>query len=160
MEDQAELIRQQMTEKRAELAEKLETLEHKVAGVLGGAQESVTETVETVKENVQETVAEVKHALDLTAYVREHPWLAIGGAVLVGYLTHEFIARGGLKHLGAFSEELQNLEQFAARSAMEFVGSRVRNAVPGEFGATLGRVAEYVTSTLTAANNGAPRGGA
>jgi len=105
------VIMGQMEETRKDLAEKLETLEKKVAGTVEtvtGTVQTVESTVENVKESIQETVAtvtdtvqntvqavedkvgstveSVRNFLDLSRQVDQHPWLMMGGSVLVGFL--------------------------------------------------------------------------
>src|SRR5713226_6434711 len=80
-----EVIKQQMLETRASLAEKLETLEQQVVGTVHSATSAVTDTVESVKDAVQHTVEAVKDTFDLSHHVREHPWLMVGGSVTVGF---------------------------------------------------------------------------
>jgi ElaB/YqjD/DUF883 family membrane-anchored ribosome-binding protein len=101
---QAEVIRQQMEDTRTALTEKLETLEEQVAAKIQGTTDSVVETVETVKEAVEKTVGTVsdtvdrtvdtvKEAFDLQHHVEEHPWLVLGGAVLLGYVGGRLLDR-------------------------------------------------------------------
>jgi hypothetical protein len=49
--------------------------------------EAVQETVQTVTGSVQETVEDVKGFFDLPSQVDRHPWLMVGGSVVVGYLA-------------------------------------------------------------------------
>jgi ElaB/YqjD/DUF883 family membrane-anchored ribosome-binding protein len=101
------MIREQMEDTRTALTEKLETLEQKVTDTVQEAtaavsdtvtsiKESVTDTVSTVKDSVQDTVTAVKDSVqggvdtvkdwfDIPAHVDQHPWLAMGGSVLLGY---------------------------------------------------------------------------
>ena len=51
-----------------------------------GAQSSVEDIVENVTRTVEETVATVKRTFDLHYQVDQHPWLLVGGSLLVGYL--------------------------------------------------------------------------
>lgn len=176
MEDRAEVIRQHMQEKRAELSEKLQTLERQVTQDITEAEEKVTETVENVTENVQQTVDSVRQALDISRHVQEHPWLAVGGAVVVGYLAYGFLRRGGLNlsaglagaaEGGVIGEQLQNLERFAARTVLELVGSALKDSMPGQLGETAGEMVHSLAENLTAApgsagspaanQNGGPR---
>jgi len=97
MENETELIRDQMAETRSALSEKLEALQDQVLGTVEGTTRSVTDTVEavqeavqdtvgTVKESFQETVQTVKSAFDLSEQTEKHPWLMMGGAVVVGFV--------------------------------------------------------------------------
>lgn len=107
MDNELEVIRLQMEEKRASLADKLEDLESRVMETVQGATaevshivdevkstvnsvtEGVQETVETVKETftegVHDTVETVKQTLNVPDHIRRHPWLAVGGAVAAGF---------------------------------------------------------------------------
>ena len=98
MIDSPETIRQQMDETRSHLSEKLASLEHQVSKTVqstGNAVnvtvESVRETVETVTEAVQGAVQSVSNAFDVRRQVEKHPWLILGGAVVVGYLAAELL---------------------------------------------------------------------
>jgi ElaB/YqjD/DUF883 family membrane-anchored ribosome-binding protein len=122
-----EVIRQQMEETRASLAQKLEVLEDKVTSTVQEATEAVSETVENVKETVADTVEAVKDTVegtvesvkdtvsttvetvketfDLAGHVDRHPWAMVGGSVLVGVV-------GGLL-LGP-AHRTRNLTSFAS----------------------------------------------
>jgi ElaB/YqjD/DUF883 family membrane-anchored ribosome-binding protein len=113
VDNELEVIRHQMEEKRASLADKLEALESQVKETVQGATaevshivdevkstvESVTsgvqETVESVKdtltEGVQDTVASVKQSLNVNDHIRRNPWLAMGGAVAAGFAAGYFL---------------------------------------------------------------------
>ena len=104
-EPEPEVIRQQMEETRAALADKLETLEQKVVGTVHGATTAVTETVASVKgaveetvanvkETVQETVSTVKETFNVYRHVDEHPWLMFGGSVAVGFVAGRLLPSG------------------------------------------------------------------
>jgi ElaB/YqjD/DUF883 family membrane-anchored ribosome-binding protein len=96
MANEPEVIKHQMLETRASLAEKLETLEQQVVGTVQNATCAVTDTVDSVKEavqstvqmaktSVQDTVEAVKDTFDISRQVRQHPWLMMGGSVILGY---------------------------------------------------------------------------
>jgi len=172
MEDRTVVIKHEMEEKRADLTNKLQTLERKVADELLSVKDTVTESVEHVTEEVGETITSVKEAFDIPGYVREHPWLSVGGAVLAGYLAHEFltnkipVASGGssgngqpqanqglMSFLGGrFGEELQSLERYAARAALGLVGEAIKGAAPGEAGPIIGQVVDRLSSALDDSN--------
>jgi ElaB/YqjD/DUF883 family membrane-anchored ribosome-binding protein len=111
MPDESTLIMENMEGTRKDLADKLEQLEKKVTGTVETVTdlvEKVPETVESVKETIQETVATVtdtvhdtlgavKHGVaetvesvksffDIPHQVDRHPWLMMGGSVLLGFL--------------------------------------------------------------------------
>ncbi len=95
-QDDPEVIRRQMEAQRASLADKLDTLEHKIVETVQGAREAVHETVQTVKDSVQssvETVKEtvhssvetVKETFDVRRQVERHPWAMFGGSIAAGF---------------------------------------------------------------------------
>jgi ElaB/YqjD/DUF883 family membrane-anchored ribosome-binding protein len=90
-----ELIRQKMEHTRESLTDKLETLEDKLLSSVHQATSAVTESVASVKETVSESVESVKDAVDIPAHVDRHPWLALGGSVLCGYMLGNMF--GGAK---------------------------------------------------------------
>jgi len=92
MADQAEVIRQQMAETRASMTEKIEALEKQVGETVKETTETVSETVDTASETVKETVEAisdtveaVKETFDVSAHFRNYPWMAMGGAVGLGF---------------------------------------------------------------------------
>lgn len=97
MENAPDLIRQQMSETRASLTEKLESLENQMVSTVQGATASVAETVESVKEavissaesvqgSIHQTVETVKDTLDIKQWVQTYPWMALGGSVAIGFV--------------------------------------------------------------------------
>lgn len=94
MENEAFLIRNRMTETRTAMSEKLEALEAKLSETVKDTTEAVTETasavaetVNSVKDSVQNTVEAVQSAFDINQLAENHPWLVVGGSVLLGYLV-------------------------------------------------------------------------
>jgi hypothetical protein len=97
VDNELEVIRNQMEEKRASLAEKLGVLEdevletvHQATAAVSHTVHEVTEVVDTVKEKVEQTVESVKESIDFRGAIREHPWTAVGvlfaAGVAGGYL--------------------------------------------------------------------------
>jgi len=120
MDHEAEVIHQQIEEKRTSLADKIERLENKVVCSVQDAKAAVTDTVEKVKEtvaNVKDTVTStvenvkdsvtdtyesvtgaVKEAFDIPHHVEQHPWGMFGGAVALGFLGGKLMSDGGGHH--------------------------------------------------------------
>lgn len=108
MPPETELIKQQMSQTRASLTEKVELLENQVLGtvrdttntvsctvheltstVSGTVHEvssAVRGTVQDVRATVNEAMSSTRDALDLSRQVQEHPWLLFGGSVAAGYV--------------------------------------------------------------------------
>jgi ABC-type transporter Mla subunit MlaD len=98
MNDTPEVIRQQMEETKSQLSEKLESLEHQVSETVqstgtavNATVASVQETVETVTGAVQDAVQSFSNALDVRRQFDRHPWLILGGSVVLGYLAAELL---------------------------------------------------------------------
>jgi len=113
VDSELEVIHHEMEEKRASLAEKLDTLESHVLGTVQEATAAVSHSVEeatsavshtvedvksvvdTVTENVKETVENVtetvKHTFDMRDHVRRHPWGMFCGAVALGFAGGRFL---------------------------------------------------------------------
>lgn len=93
MADETELIRNRMDDTRASMTDKVETLEKQVTETVQETAQTVAETVSTATEAVDqtleaisETVETVTETFDISGHIQNHPWLAFGGAVAVGYL--------------------------------------------------------------------------
>ena len=98
MTESPEVMRQQIEETKSQLWEKLDTLECQVSEVVQSTSTAVSETVASVQETVsnvtdtvQESVQSVSNAFDLPLQVERHPWLAVGGSFVLGYLTCELL---------------------------------------------------------------------
>jgi len=94
MNESPEMIRKQMQQTKLQLAEKLESLEQQVSATVHTTETAVNATVEavqTVEGAVHNAVDSVVNVLDVSRHVENHPWLVVGGAVVVGYLAAEFL---------------------------------------------------------------------
>ena len=96
--ESTDVMRQQIEETKSHLWEKLDTLESQVSEVVQSTTTAVSETVASVQEtvsNVTETVQEgvqsVSNAFDLPLQVERHPWFAVGGSFVLGYLAYELL---------------------------------------------------------------------
>jgi ElaB/YqjD/DUF883 family membrane-anchored ribosome-binding protein len=114
VDNELEVIRHQMEEKRASLAEKLDVLEDQVLGMVheatsavSGTVRDVTGAVDSVKENIHETVESIKETFNFSDKIRQHPWLAIGGGFAAGF--------AGALLLGSSSRKPVPPRQFAPR---------------------------------------------
>jgi ElaB/YqjD/DUF883 family membrane-anchored ribosome-binding protein len=98
VDSKLEVIRDEMEETRANLANKLEALETQVRQTVSSASETVSDTVEDVKAvvgNVTETVGNVTETLNISKHVEQNPWVAMGIAVAAGFVAAQvFSGRG------------------------------------------------------------------
>jgi ElaB/YqjD/DUF883 family membrane-anchored ribosome-binding protein len=92
VDNELEVIRHQMEEKRASLAEKLGVLEdevlqtvHQATAAVSNTVQDVTDAVDTVKQTVEQTVESVKESLDFRDAIRQHPWTALGVSFAAGF---------------------------------------------------------------------------
>lgn len=122
-----EVIKHQMLETRASLAEKLETLEQQVVGTVQSATSAVTDTVQSVKDAVQETVEmaktsvydtveAVKDSFDIARHVRERPWTMMAGSVAVGFAGGYLLNRAGPVAHRPYAGGSPTLSSLAARA--------------------------------------------
>jgi len=89
-ERELEVIRDEMEQTRANLADKLGALESQVRETVSTASETVASTVEGVKEvvgNVSETVENVTETLNISKQIDQHPWMAVGVAMAAGFVA-------------------------------------------------------------------------
>jgi ElaB/YqjD/DUF883 family membrane-anchored ribosome-binding protein len=105
VDQELEVIRGQMEETRASLADKLEALESQVrdtvqsasdtvASAVDGAKEvvsSVSEGAKQVVEKVSETVETVKESLSVSRYVERYPWTSLGVSVAAGFAAAQLL---------------------------------------------------------------------
>jgi len=96
VDNELEVIRDEMEQTRANLAEKLGALENQVRETVSGATEAVSSTVEGVKEvvsTVSETVESVTETFNVSKQFEQHPWMAFGAAVATGFVIAQVIGR-------------------------------------------------------------------
>jgi len=99
MADETSVIERDMAQTRESLGSKVGALEEKVVDTVKDTTEAVSQTVGSVKEAVQSTaeavtgavsdsIQTVKESLDLSAHVRNYPWLMMGGGLALGFVLH------------------------------------------------------------------------
>ena len=97
LEQQIEETKLQLEETKLQLSDKLGTLEQQVSQTVETASTAVAATVEAVQGTVEsmtgaveDAVHGVHDAFDLQRQIQKHPFLVIGGAVVVGYVAAQF----------------------------------------------------------------------
>ena len=98
MTETPEVMRQHIEETKSQLWEKLDTLESQVSDAVQSTSNAVSETVASVQEtvsnvteSVNESVQSVSNAFDFSLQVGRHPWIAVGGSFVLGYLANELL---------------------------------------------------------------------
>jgi ElaB/YqjD/DUF883 family membrane-anchored ribosome-binding protein len=89
--DSIEVIEGEIEQTREGLADKLEALTQQLTTTV----EDVEETVEDVVEATKDTISNIKEAFNIPKQVEEHPWLAVGASVLVGFLGGKLLGSMG-----------------------------------------------------------------
>jgi len=168
-----ERIQQEMFETRASLADKLETLEQKVAGTvnqvkavvddtIGVIKETVQDTKETVNvvtESVQEGVKSVQKNLDVTVHVAAHPWWAMAGSVATGFCLGAMLNR---PHHAGYHQGISNgsrgsdfqqpsqptLAKMPAKSESSMWSAEIDKLKGLAVGAIFGTARELIASSL------------
>ncbi len=134
MPPETEVIKQQMSQTRSALTEKMEALENKVLGtvhdttsqVMGTVQDTthavsgtvqevgatVRETAHDVRATIREALSSVRDTLDVTQQMEHHPWVLLGGSVFAGYVGGRILdnlERGRLPSLPALPASPEQL---------------------------------------------------
>jgi len=134
MAEETAVIEHQMEETRKALAEKVEALGQQVVSTVKETTEAVSdtvstvtgavqETVGTVTDTVQKTVETVKETFDFRKQIEQRPWLAVGGALAVGYLAGAvlFPRSSARSSEPAWSQEPDNLTEEPREASQQVV---------------------------------------
>jgi ElaB/YqjD/DUF883 family membrane-anchored ribosome-binding protein len=118
VDNELEVIRDEMEQTRANLADKLGALETQVRETVSDAKEAVSSTVEGVKEvvgSVSETMGTVAESFNVKRHVEEHPWIAMGAAVAAGFVAAQVLDRMGQPSSPAASPSFTDLPLTSTR---------------------------------------------
>lgn len=153
----ADQIREEIDAQRAETGAKVDDLQHQVQAQVEGARQQVTDTVGQVRDEanamVNDTIDSVKKSvedLDIEGMVQERPLVAVGTALLGGFLL------GAL--MGSGSDDNGHRSNVNARQYSSDSGSSVGTAMAagaGSFGNTLRDAARKSGLEDTISNAGA-----
>jgi cell division septum initiation protein DivIVA len=92
-----EQIEREMLHTRESLTEKVEALEHEVAGTVEAVKSFVTNAPEAVSDTVKQAAAavseSVKETFDITRHIQRHPLAAVGASALAGCIVSWLIFR-------------------------------------------------------------------
>ena len=105
MDKGAERIAQDMkdiVETRVAIAEKLEAIEQHVGATMQHARTVMTQVADKTTSTVDETVKATKEVFDLRIQAERHPWMFVGGAVILGYGVSALYHRGWRISSGVF----------------------------------------------------------
>lgn len=97
-------VQERMRDTRAHMTGQMHALEDKVGGMMNDATKTVVNAVSGMRDAVgtasewvrgasASVLASVRRAVDVRRHVRRHPWLAVGGAVALGFVCARFVGR-------------------------------------------------------------------
>lgn len=76
---------------RTAISETLNLIERRLTGSIEEAKHTASDFVDHAKSTVEDAVASTKQAIDPIYQAKHHPWLFLGGAVLVGFAIEAMI---------------------------------------------------------------------
>ena len=147
----------------------VDSVKDSVQGTVDSVKDSVQGTVDSVKETMADTVEGVKQTFDLHRQVDHHPYLMVGGAVVVGYVAGRMLnvpqaARAVGRAAESFGPTVNRFARSAAsnlNSAASAVGSTAASmggaavatggwisALESMFGPEIAKVKELAIGTL------------
>ena len=97
MDKGAERIAQDMkniVQTRVAIAEKFGAIEQHVYTTMQHAKTTMTELADKTTSSVRDTMKVTKETLDPRVHVTRHPWVSVGGAVVLGYAVTAISRRG------------------------------------------------------------------
>jgi len=109
-----EVFEQEMKDTRESLRQKVAALEETVVGTVDAVKNAMKETADTVKQSVHTVTDTVKEGLNVSAHIRNRPWLCVGISAAAGFLTGFLV--GSRREAGA-SVATRNHLPFAAPAA-------------------------------------------
>jgi len=165
MGQSSDQIRDEIEQRRADAAEKIDQLQGQVQGTADQMRTQVQESAEQVKETaeqvmegaratVDETVQTIKESVDLKQHIEERPLVALGAALLGGFLLGGMTSGGGGSHHQSSPPYAQS-SGVAAGSGMLGVGLRsaiqksgLEETISNAGAAMMGNVTDQLKSIL------------
>ncbi|MDQ3655527.1 MAG: hypothetical protein M3457_10655 [Chloroflexota bacterium] len=160
-------IRQEIDHNRDDAARKIDQLQSQVVGTADDMRSNVQDTAEQVigqvKGTVDQTVESVKQNLDLRQQIEERPLMALGVALVGGFLLGGLTGGGGKQQGGGYQYSGNNNAQYGEqrqyssqqqsgglsqglRSAVQKTG--IEDTISNAAAALLGSVTDQLKNTL------------
>jgi len=152
--EDADRLRQEIDQKREDAASKIDQIEERMQDTAQMAKDTVRDTTQmakdTVMETVDQTVAKVKEGFDVHRQVEERPLVAVGAAMLGGFLLGGLLGndrQGGRSdrdslHAGESGGVTASLRQAAQRSGLDDTIEKAASALMGALKEQIGSVVE------------------
>jgi ElaB/YqjD/DUF883 family membrane-anchored ribosome-binding protein len=119
-----ERVRETLEETKSAVEDIVENVKGTVDETVGavketvdGAKSTVEDIVENVKGTMDDTVTTVKQAFDLSYQVNQHPWLMVGGSVLLGSFLGGLSQRRSRSNRYAYNEDYNGADPYAVALA-------------------------------------------
>ena len=102
----------------------VDNVKDSVQGTVDSVKDSVQGTVDSVKETMHDTVEGVKQTFDLHRQMDQHPYLMVGGAVVVGFVAGRMLnVAPAARAMGRAAESFGPTVSRFARSAASNLGA-------------------------------------
>ena len=113
----------------------VDNVKESVQGTVDSVKETVQGTVDSVKETMSDTVEGVKQTFDLHRQVDQHPYLMVGGAVVVGFVAGRwFNVPKAARAVGRAAERFgPTVGRFAQSAASNLELRRLHGGIDGGF---------------------------
>lgn len=79
---------------RMAIAEKLDAIEHHVEATMQHARTVMTQVADKTTSSLRETMQATREAVDPHVHASRHPWMFVGGALVLGYAVGTFYRNG------------------------------------------------------------------
>lgn len=149
MGQSSDQIREEIDQKRTDAASKIDTLKDQVQGNADQVRGQVEDTVDQVREGVQGTVEDtiqtVKQNIDLQQQMEERPLVALGAALLGGFVLGGLMGGGGQQSQSGGSASGGGAPS-AIRGAVQKSG--LEDTISNATAALMGNVTEQFKDTL------------
>lgn len=154
MGEDADRLRQEIDQKRDDAASKIDQIEERMQDTAQMAKETVRDTTQAAKESVMEvvdqTVAKVKEGFDVHQQVEQRPLVAVGAAMLGGFLLGGILGndrQGGRYDRNGVHADNQggvtaSLRQAAQRSGLDDTIEKAASALLGSLKEQISSVVE------------------
>jgi ElaB/YqjD/DUF883 family membrane-anchored ribosome-binding protein len=139
MGESTDQIRQEIDRKRDDAAGKIDQLQHQVQDTAdqmrANVQDTTGQVIDQVKTGVDDTIESVKQNIDLRQQIEERPLLALGAALVGGFLLGGMT--GGRNHHGGSSGFTQSYQPASGQHTAHHdgahggpaMGSSIRSAI-------------------------------
>ncbi len=106
----------------------VDSVKDSVQGTVESVKDTVQGTVDSVKETMSDTVEGVRQTFDLHRQMDNHPYLMVGGAVVVGFMAGRILTPHTVRTVGRAAESFGPTFNRFAQSAASNLGAAASTA--------------------------------